>query len=54
MNDKKQPQHVYEYDETGLQQTQQLLNDAYVSGIVGGGFTAPTYESIAGEAGEVE
>ncbi|HWO97325.1 MAG TPA: hypothetical protein VNM45_13540 [Bacillus sp. (in: firmicutes)] len=49
MNDKKQSQHVYEYDETGIQQTQQLLNDAYVSGIVGGGFTAPTYENSAEE-----
>lgn len=54
MNDKKQPQHVYEYDETGLAQTQQLLNDAYISGMVGGGFTASTYENIAVEAEELE
>jgi hypothetical protein len=54
MNDKKQAQYSYEYDETGLQQTQQLLNDAYVSGAVGGGFTAPTYENIAGKTEELD
>ncbi|MFC3883228.1 hypothetical protein ACFOU2_06725 [Bacillus songklensis] len=52
MNDKKQPQHVYEYDEAGMQVTQQQMNDAYESGFIGDGYMAATYEDVVKEAEE--
>ncbi|MBN8250688.1 hypothetical protein [Priestia flexa] len=46
MKEKKNPQHVYEYDHEGEQQTFQQLMDSYSSGVVGDGYMASTIENV--------
>ncbi|MBM7701216.1 hypothetical protein [Metabacillus iocasae] len=46
MKDKKHPQHQYEYDQAGEQETFQQLMDSYASGVVGDGYMAQPIEDV--------